>query len=143
MATTSFAGPGDFDPSRHAREAERRWGDSAAYRESVRRTGRYGGEQWTAIQDESESVVAALADLLAEGVDPSATAAMDLAEAHRRHIDRWFYPCDHALHVCLADMYIADPRFTAHFDAHREGLAAFLREAIAANAGRHGCGLAS
>ncbi len=33
-------------------------------------------------------------------------------------------------------MYVADPRFTAHYDEQAPGLAVYLREVIHANAGR-------
>lgn len=62
--------------------------------------------------------------------------AMDLAEAHRAQIERWFYPCPPAMHRGLAEMYIADARFTAHYEEIAQGLAAFVHAAIHANADR-------
>jgi hypothetical protein len=58
------------------------------------------------------------------------------AEAHRANISRWFYTCDYAIHRGLADMYVADPRFTANYDKRAAGLAVFVRDAIHANADR-------
>ena len=127
----------DFDASAYEDEAERRWGANPEYQESMRRTRRYDDDDWAAIKTESESLTGGLAALLAEGVEPHRDAAMDLAEAHRRHIERWFYPCGHALHACLAAMYTDDPRFTAYFEAHGAGLATFVRDAIVANAARY------
>ena len=129
--------PPDFDASVYKDEAERRWGANPEYQESMRRTRRYGDDDWAAIRTGSESVTAGLAALLAEGAAPDEDAAMDLAEAHRRHIERWFYPCSHALHGCLAAMYTDDPRFAAHFGARGVGLATFVRDAIVANAARY------
>ena len=126
-----------FDPSRYEQEAAQRWGDSAAYLESMRPTRRYAEEDWRAIRAEDESLLAKTAALMAAPVEPSDPAAMALAEGHRRHIERWFYPCDYQLHVCLAEMYTADGRFAAHFERRGEGLAAFLKTAIVANAARH------
>lgn len=126
-----------FDPSVYQDEAERRWGTNPEYQESMRRTRRYGDDDWAAIRTESESVTAGMAALLAEGTAPDEDAAMDLAEAHRRHIERWFYPCSHALHAGLAAMYTDDPRFSAYFDARGAGLATFVRDAIVANAVRY------
>ena len=40
-------------------------------------------------------------------------------------------------------MYVSDPRFTASFDKHAEGLAAYLAEAIRANTARAGGGTPS
>ena len=61
---------------------------------------------------------------------------MDVVERHRLQIDTWFYPCSHEMHVGLGEMYIADPRFTANYEKIRPGLAAYVRDAIKANAER-------
>lgn len=62
---------------------------------------------------------------------------MDVAEAHRRHIDRWFYPCPHRMHRGLGDLYVGDPRFAANYERLAPGLATYVRDAIHANAARH------
>ncbi len=59
---------------------------------------------------------------------------MELAERHRRSIDRWFYPCSHQLHARLADMYESDCRFADNMDKFGVGLTAFLVQAIRASA---------
>ncbi len=58
---------------------------------------------------------------------------MNLAEEHRCHIARRFYPCSHAMHRHVAEAYTADARFEAHFEKHGAGLAAFFQDAIRAN----------
>ena len=65
---------------------------------------------------------------------------MDAAEAHRAHIERWFYDLDHGFHRGLADMYVADPRFTKTYEDIEPGLAAYVHDAIHANADRHESG---
>jgi hypothetical protein len=62
--------------------------------------------------------------------------AMDVAERHRRLIDRWFYPCGPVMHANLADLWEGDARFAARIDAHAEGLTPFLAAAVRANARR-------
>ncbi|MGI9609307.1 MAG: TipAS antibiotic-recognition domain-containing protein, partial [Acidimicrobiia bacterium] len=47
---------GDFDPSEYADEAEQRWGDSDAYRESARRTASYTKDDWTDIVREADGI---------------------------------------------------------------------------------------
>jgi MerR family transcriptional regulator, thiopeptide resistance regulator len=81
-----------------------------------------------------------MAALPAAGASPTSPEAMDAAESMREHIERWFYPCSHPMHVGLADMYVADPRFAAHYDNRAEGLAAFVASAIRANADRSPAG---
>jgi MerR family transcriptional regulator, thiopeptide resistance regulator len=61
---------------------------------------------------------------------------MDLAEAHREHISRWFYDCDHEMHRGLADIYVSDPRFTAAYDCIEPGYSQYVHDAMYANAAR-------
>lgn len=130
-----FEGFEAFDHARHAEEAEARWGGTEAWAESRRRTKSYGKKDWAAMKLEAEDIMARFADLLAAGADATGGAARGLAEEHRRHIDRWFYPCPARMHAGLADMYLADPRFTDYFEQRADGLAAFVVAAIRANAG--------
>lgn len=118
----------------HAAEAHDRWGRTREYEESMRRAKSYGKPDWEAIQSETEENEARMAELLARGADPASAEAREAAEAMRRHIDRWFYPCSPAMHVGLAAMYEEDPRFREHYDQRAEGLAEFVARAIRANA---------
>lgn len=128
----------DYDAAALETEAEARWGETEAFRESKRRTKSYDKATFAAIQAEADAIVDALADTLRAGLPASSEAAMELAERYRLHIDRWFYPCSHAMHRSLGEMYVADPRFTAYYDQRQPGLAAHVRDAIAANADRQG-----
>ncbi|MFF8867219.1 MerR family transcriptional regulator [Streptomyces sp. NPDC015139] len=128
---------GDFDPDEHAAEAEERWGGTEAYRQSRRRTARYTKEDWKRINEEMGAIHGRMADLLAEGVPADSAAAMDVAEEHRRFITGAYYDCPHEMHACLGEMYVADERFTATYEAVRSGLAVYLRDAIVANNARH------
>jgi MerR family transcriptional regulator, thiopeptide resistance regulator len=129
---------GDFDPDEHAAEAEQRWGDSDAYRESQRRAASYRKEDWQRIKDEGDRVNRQLAEAMNAGVAADSAPAMDLAEEHRAHISRWFYDCSYEIHRGLAEMYVVDQRFTDSIDRYAPGLAAYLRDAILANAARAG-----
>ena len=122
-----------FDPSAYEEEVEQRWGNTEAYTESKRRTKRYTDEDWREINAESAKIMDALAEKMAAELDPSAPEVVALAEQHRRHIDRWFYPCSPAMHRGLADMYEADERFREHFERHAEGLCRYLVAAIRNN----------
>lgn len=129
---------GEHDPERYREEVERRWGDSDAYRESQRRVADYTREDWQRVKAEGDALNERLAGLLASGVAPDAPEAMDAAEEHRRQICDTYYDCSHAMHTNLAELYVSDERFTRTYDAVRPGLAAFLRDAIHANAARAG-----
>ena len=58
---------GPFDPDEHAAEAQERWGDTDAYRESARRTARYTKADWLRIKAEGEAATRAVADAMAGG----------------------------------------------------------------------------
>ncbi len=131
---------GDFDPAEHEAEARERWGDTDAYRESRRRTSSYRKDDWLQIKAESDEIEGRLLGAMQAGLAPDSPEAMDAAEAHRASISRWFYDCGYDMHRGLADMYVADPRFTAHYDKLAVGLAAFVRDAVHANADRAGAG---
>lgn len=123
-----------FDPSEYEQEAQERWGSTEAYAESARRTRSYGPDDWQQIKLEADAINRELAQLLESGAPPTSDAARALAERHRLHIDRWFYPCDAHMHVALGRMYLADERFAANYEKHAVGLTAYLTAAIEANA---------
>ncbi len=122
--------------ARYGAEAHERWGGTESFRESSRRTQSYSEKDWAAIEAELEGIESGLASIMAEGEPADGPRAMDLAEAARLHIDRWYYPCSHSLHAGLADMYTADGRFKAHYEDRAEGLAAFVAAAIRSNGER-------
>jgi MerR family transcriptional regulator, thiopeptide resistance regulator len=128
---------GDFDPDEHAAEVEERWGDTDAYRESMRRTGGYTKADWRRIKAEGQAAVDALAAALRAGLPADSSEAMDGAEMHRLQIDRNFYACSYQMQLGLAQMYLADPRFTATHEKVEPGLAQYVHDAIVANAARH------
>lgn len=121
-----------FDSAAYAEEVEQRWGGTEAFAESKRRTARYGRREWEALKAEGQAVGERLAALCRAGVAPDAPEAREAAEAHRAHIDRWFYPVSAEIHRALGQMYVDDPRFAATYEGLAPGLAAWLRDAIAA-----------
>lgn len=128
---------GDADPNRHQAEVRRRWGTTEAYKESDRRTNSYSKEDWLLVQKESEAVNQLFIDALTAGYPSDSDAAKAAAEEHRRQIDKWFYPCSYDMQTGLAEMYVADPRFTQHYESIHPGLAQYVSDAIIANALDH------
>lgn len=119
-------------------EAEQRWGDTDAWRESQRRTAAYSKQDWERLKAESDAGLRAYADAMTSGVAADSAQAMELAEQNRQFICRWFHDCSHELHRCLAGMYVNDERFRATYEAVAPGLAEFVHDAIVANAAAHG-----
>jgi DNA-binding transcriptional MerR regulator len=127
---------GEFRPEDHAEEAEQRWGDTEAYKESNRRVSKYTKEDWLTLKAEAEEVQNRLAAAFESGLAPDSEEAMAAAEAHREHISRWFYECTYEIHRGLTDMYVSDERFRSNYDTQAPGLAAYIKEAAHANAAR-------
>ena len=123
-----------FDPSQYEDEARERWGDTEPYRESARRTNEYGDAEWRSIRSESDAIVRELVALMRSGAPADGPDARALAERHREHISRWFYPCSPRMHRGLAEMYIADERFTRTYEREAAGLAQYFHDAIVAEA---------
>jgi len=120
----------------YAEEARERWGDTEAWQQSQRRSAAYTKDDWIAIKAEADASIAGFSGAMRAGEPATGTVAMDLAEAHRQHISRWFYDCSYELHRGLADLYVSDPRYTAEYDKIEPGFSAYVREAMLANADR-------
>ncbi|MFB7446912.1 MerR family transcriptional regulator [Streptomyces sp. NPDC056194] len=127
---------GDKDPERYAEESTRRWGGSHSHRQAQERAAGYSKEDWQRMKDEVDAWGAAYAALMDEGRDPRSEEAMDLAEAHRRHLTTWFFACHPRTHVELTEMYVADENFHAFYESIHPGLPEHLRESVRANAER-------
>lgn len=128
---------GDHDPTQYQEEAEQRWGNTDAYKESHRRTSNYTKEDWARQAAESEAIEIAFLEAMQAGLPAESAEAKAAAERHRLQIDTWFYPCSYEMQTGLAEMYIMDERFTAHYDKRATGLAQYVRDAIIANALDH------
>ncbi len=124
------------DQRAYQEEAGRRWGETEAYEDSRRRTADYTREDWEELKVESEALTRRIAEAFRAGAAADSEAAMDAVEAHRRQISERFYDCSHEVHRNLGEMYVADPRFRATYEAIEPGLAEWVRDAIIANARR-------
>jgi len=84
-------------------------------------------ELWNTL---GEEILAGLEHSVLTGTDPGSDAGKQLAELHRRWLSYSWPHYSPAAHKGLAQMYVADERFTAYYDRHVAGCAAFLRDAI-------------
>jgi MerR family transcriptional regulator, thiopeptide resistance regulator len=121
---------GEFKPAEYEAEARDRWGETDAYRESARRTSNYRKEDWQALKQEGDEIQRRMAALMLAGKVPADAEVKACAEAHRRYLERWFYPCSPEMHRRLGELYVDDARFTANIDLLAPGLARFMREAF-------------
>jgi hypothetical protein len=123
-----------FDHRDYGEEARERWSHTEAYRESTRRAAGYREREWRQIRAESEEIVQSFAQLLADGEPANGAVARAVAERHLQQICRWFYPCPLEMHRGLGELYVADERFARSYEEVAPGLAAYVRQAIVANA---------
>lgn len=128
---------GDSFGEEYNAEAQERWGDTDAWKQGSRRTAQYSKADWEQIKAEMDAVNAALVAAKRSGLPPDSPEAMNAVEAHRQHITDRFYDVSYGMHRALADMYVEDPRFTQTYEDLEPGLAAFVRDAVYANAARH------
>lgn len=113
---------------KYGKEAEERWGNTDAYKESARRTSKYTEEDWRRIKQFNVELNRKLIERMPFGPDDE--EVQRLVSSHRQHLTDNFYNCSTEMYRGLGEMYVNDPRFTANIDKHREGLAAFWRDAI-------------
>jgi hypothetical protein len=118
----------------HADEVDQRWGNTDAYRQSRERTARYTEEDFTLAKKQADAAVMLFVEAMAAGFPADSPQAAHAAEAHRSAISDWWYECSYDMHSRLAQMYLADPRFTATYEDIRSGLARYVHDAILANA---------
>ena len=128
---------GDGYNEEYQAEAERRWGDTDKWKQSQERQARWTKADWAEIKAGTEAFEADLGAAVRAGEPTDGEPAAALAERHRASIDRYF-DCDHEFQICLAEMYLSDPRFTAHYEEIAPGAAQWLHDAIVSNAANAG-----
>ncbi|WP_460605369.1 MerR family transcriptional regulator [Jatrophihabitans fulvus] len=116
----------------YADEAQQRWGDTPQWAQSQTRTAAYTKQDWVEIKAETDAVEAGFAAAFAEGEPAAGPATRDLVARHRAGIERFYDVSDH-MHRCLAELYVTDTRFTAHYDDRAPGLARYVHDAILAH----------
>jgi DNA-binding transcriptional MerR regulator len=123
-----------FDASEYEDEVRERWGHTKSYRESRRRTAEYGEQDWNTIRSEWDAILDDFVGMFEVGEVATGERARAVAERHRQHISKWFYPCSVQMHRGLGEMFVADERFARNYERRAPGLAVFVRDAIVANA---------
>jgi len=82
---------GDGFNDGYADEAEQRWGESEARKQSQKRTSKYTKAEWAEIKAEMDATNAAFVSAMADGEPATSERAMDAAEQHR--LERPRMPC--------------------------------------------------
>lgn len=117
----------DKDVEQYQPEAKLRWGETDAYKQSMERVKKITKAEMGKLKQGQAALTQKLADSMDKG--PSSGEAQTLIAEHYEGI-RFFYDCPLKMYRNLGRMYVNDPRFTAHYEKVRPGMAAFMREAI-------------
>ena len=120
----------------NADQAEARWGGSEQWHQQRERVARYTAADWQELRTEQAGIHQRLLDAMHAGTPATDPAVMDLAEEHRRHLDRWLHDCPPGVHRTLAAAYLANERIGRNYDDMASGLSRYVHDAIMANAER-------
>lgn len=113
---------------KYAEETKQKYGDSHAYKESMRRTSKYSKDDWANIMGNANEIYLKIANLMDE--NPANQQVQEAVGEWRQHITDYFYDCTPEIFRGLGDLYVTDERFTKNIDKIKEGLAQFLKEAM-------------
>lgn len=113
--------------------ARERWADSPQWAEYTERSAGRNAEDWRLIASAMQSVTESLAEAKRDAVLPGSQCGNALAEKHREVMSEYFH-CTHSMHVLIARRYVAEAGFLQYYEALEPGLAAWIKQAIDANA---------
>ena len=116
----------------YAVEAEERWGETDAWKQSQQRAAQFTKQDWIDLKAEGDALLQALAEAKRAGVEPGSPEADELVARHRASVER-FYDFGGDMHRNLVEMYVADERFTRYYDDVEPGLAQFVRDIVIAS----------
>jgi oligoribonuclease NrnB/cAMP/cGMP phosphodiesterase (DHH superfamily) len=108
-------------------EARIRWGNTQAYQQSQQRTKNWTKEDYDRVTQEGKDLGKKMAETMKQGFD--SPEFQELVKRHHASIEI-FYDCPLDSYRLLAASYVAEPRFKAHYDDFKPGLAEFLHKAI-------------
>lgn len=118
----------------YATEAQERWGDTDAWAQARATEKSYIKDDWARMKSEADDINARFVVLMQADEPADGQAARDVAEEHRQLICRWHYDCSLEMHAGIGKMYVMDERFTKTYEDISVGLAAYVSDAVQANA---------
>ena len=116
----------------YEQEAQDRWGDTDAYKQSTSRTSKYTKDDFAAAKVDQEAATEMFVVAFGNSYAVRSEQAQAAVLAHRQAISKWFYDCSVEMQKNLALMYIEDHRFMAYYDGRVRGLAQYVHDAIMA-----------
>lgn len=117
-----------FDHTRYADEVTERWG-RAAYEKGDRWWRSLSEEEKEAFQQQQRAIAGDFGRARLAGVAPESDVVQAIAKRHVEWLSMTTTPAKEYL-IGLADMYVADKRFTATYDQFGAGTATLVRDAL-------------
>ena len=111
-------------------EAKEKWGQTAAYKEHEEKSKNYSKQDWDALAEKMDNIMAEFAKGMGNGKTPDSAETQNLVKTLQNHISENYYLCTNEILVGLGQMYVADERFKNNIDKHADGTAAFICGAI-------------
>jgi DNA-binding transcriptional MerR regulator len=118
----------DDNERKYGKEIREKYGEEKVNRsnEKLKNMTQEQHEELTRLGEELDRT---LAEAFAGG-DPASETAQRAADLHRQWLSFYWSEYTKEAHAGLAQMYVDDERFRAHYDAKQPGTAEFLRDAI-------------
>ncbi|MFJ7827308.1 MerR family transcriptional regulator [Psychrobacillus sp. NPDC096623] len=113
---------------KYGKEIREQYGEEAVNKSNAKVKG-MTNEQYEEIQKLEEQLFRTLKSAMDTG-DPAGELAQKAADLHKQWLCFYWDQYSKEAHAGLAEMYIADERFTAYYDKVQQGAAKFLRDAI-------------
>ncbi len=87
-------------------------------------------EEYDQMKKLEEEILSKLEAAVKAGESPASEAGREIAELHKQWLSYTWQTYSKEAHNGLAEMYVADERFTEYYDRNISGCAAFLKEAV-------------
>lgn len=118
----------DDNEKKYGKEIREKYGEDAINKSNAKVKG-MTNEQYEEIQKLEEQLFNNLKSAMDTG-DPAGELAQKAADLHKQWLCFYWDQYSKEAHVGLAEMYVADERFTAYYDKVQSGATIFLRDAI-------------
>ncbi|GIP22644.1 MerR family transcriptional regulator [Paenibacillus sp. J22TS3] len=118
----------DENELKYGQEIREKYGEDAVARSNAKLKNMSQSE-YEEVTRLTEELYATLAEAFKTG-DPAGELAQKTAELHKKWLTHYWSSYSKEAHAGLAQMYVDDERFKAHYDEKVPGTAEFLRDAI-------------
>lgn len=121
----------DQNEAKYGQEVRAKYGDQAMEQANQKMAG-MSQANYAAFEKLGQELIVELKKAMATG-EPEGELAQKVAKMHKEWLSYTWSSYSKEAHQGLAEMYVADPRFTAYYDEQAgENAAVFLRDAIVA-----------